>query len=201
MKRLVLLSAFLAGCIFSTRSPQPPDSSTTFIWIPATTPDLLMQDMIGALKTLDAPDYIRVFITSNESTSNAQKSFSFAPASDINQSERALFTDWGISNEQSWVTNLAAQLPQSSQMTLLLTDTVTDESSTTASLSYKYTISLPSATPSIIPQAVQGSLQFQIAFITTDEGTREWRIVSWSDFLPQSGNGPTWSDLKVDLSS
>jgi type 1 fimbria pilin len=201
MKRIVLLCAVLAGCIFSTRTPEPPNSSTTFIWIPATTPDLLIQNLSGALKTLDATDYIRVFISATESTNNSAKAFSFTPASDINQSSRAVFTDWGGSNEQQWVTNLASQLPPNSQITLLLTNEVEDQSSNSASLSYNYTISLPSSAPSVIPGVVQGALQFQLAFITTDEGTKEWRIISWSDYIPQSGNGPTWSDLKVDLSS
>ncbi len=201
MKRLVLLCIFSAGCIFSTRTPQPPDASATFIWTPATTPDLLIQNLTGALTTLDGTDYMRVFISATESASNSQVAFSFTPATDISQSERGIFSDWNVANEGTWVTNLAAQLPQNSQMVLLLTDTVIDQSANSASLSYKYTISLPASTPSVIPAAVQGSLQFQLEFITTDAGTKEWRIVSWSDFVPQSGSGPTWSDLKVDLSS
>lgn len=201
MKRSVFLCAILAGCIFSTRTPEPPNSSTTFIWTPATTPDLLIQNLSGAMKTLDASDYIRVFISATESSNNSTKIFSFTPASDINQSSRAIFSDWSVSNEQQWVTNLASQLPQNSQITLLLTNEVEDQSSSSASLSYNYTISLPSSAPSVIPGVVQGALQFQLAFITTDEGTKEWRIISWSDYIPQSGNGPTWSDLKVDLSS
>jgi hypothetical protein len=202
MKRFVLLGVFLAGCIFSTRTPEPPDASTTFIWVPATTPDYLIQNLTGALKILDATDYIRVFISPTESTSNAERTFSFSPSSDINQSSRSIFSDWSASSEGAWVTTLASQLPQNSQISLLLTDTVIDQSANSATLSYNYVISMPSSlSSSVIPSVVQGSLQFQLAFITTDEGTKEWRIVSWSDFLPQSGNGPTWSDLKVDLSS
>ncbi len=201
MKRLVFLCAFLAGCIFSTRTPEPPDSSAAFIWIPATTPGLLIQNLVGALKLVDASDYQRVFISATESTSNSLSAFSFAPASDINQSSRGIFADWSVSNEFNWVTDLSAQLPANSQITIILTDTVVDQSTNSASLSYNYTISLPSSAPSVLPGVVQGSLQFQLAFITTDAGTKEWRIVSWSDFVPQSGKGPTWSDLKVDLSS
>lgn len=202
MKRLVFLSAFLAGCIFSTRSPEPPSSSTTFVWTPATTPDYLMQNLTGALKILDATDYKRVFISPTEATSNSVTAFSFTPSSNISQSSRAIFTDWSVPSEVAWLTKLAALLSKNSQITLVLSNPKPDQSSTTASLSYDYAISLPSSTSSsIIPGVVQGSLQFQLAFITTDDGTKEWRIVSWSDFLPQSGNGPTWSDLKVDLSS
>jgi hypothetical protein len=202
MKRLVWLSVFLAGCIFSTRTPQPPNSSASFIWTPATTPDIVIQNLSGALKILDATDYKRVFISATEASSNGVSIFSFTPASDISQSSRSIFTDWTVPNEGTWVTNLNAQLSANSQIALLLTETNADQSTNSASLSYNYTISLPSSTSStVIPGVVQGSLQFQLAFITTDEGTKEWRIVSWSDFLPQSGNGPTWSDLKVDLFS
>ncbi len=205
MKRLVLFSVFysifLAGCIFSTRTPEPPSASATFIWVPATTPNLLIQNFIGAIKILDASDYQRVFISTTESTGNSVQNFSFTPAADINQSSRGIFADWNAQSEGTWVTNLAAQLPVNSQISVLLTDTVIDQSANSASLSYDYVISMPASAPSVIPGVVQGSIQFQLAFITTDEGTKEWRIVSWSDFVPQSGKGPTWSDLKVDLAS
>jgi hypothetical protein len=202
MKRLVLLSIFFSGCIFSTRTPQPPSSATTFIWTPATTPDLLIQNLSGALTLIDASDYERVFISATESTSNAIAAFSFTPASDISQSSRGIFAGWNVQSEATWVTDLAAQLPLNSQIILQLTDTVIDQSTNSATLAYDYTITMPSSlSSSVIPSFVQGSLQFQLAFITTDEGTKEWRIVSWLDVVPQSGKGPTWSDLKVDLSS
>ncbi len=205
MKRLPLLGlTFLAGCIFSTRAPQPPDASATFIWTPATTPGYLIQNLTGALKILDAPDYKRVFISPTEAASNGTMTFSFSPSSNISPSSRGIFTpsNWSVTNEGAWVTTLAGQLPPNSQITLLLTDTVIDQSANSASLSYNYVVYTPASTSSsVIPGVVQGSLQFQLAFITTDEGTKEWRIVSWTDGLPRSGTGPTWSDLKVDLSS
>ncbi len=205
MKRHILFSAcfcsLFAGCIFSTRTPEPPNSSATFIWIPASTPDLLIQDLTGTLKILDATDYMRVFVSPTDSIGSGQSTFAFSPASDINQSSRGIFTDWSVSSEGAWVTSLSAQLPANSPITIQLTNPVIDQSTNSASVYYDYTISLPSSASSVIPGVVQGSLQFQLVFVTTTQGTKEWRISSWSDFLPKSGSGPTWSVLKVDLSS
>jgi hypothetical protein len=199
------LSAMVVGCsLFSTRTPQPPDTASTFIWIPATTPELLMSNLTGTLNILDASDYIRVFVSSTDSTSTGQKTFSFTPAPGLDQNSQAIFTNWNTQSEEAWVQKLSSLLPASSQLIVTLSNSVTDQSgaSNTATYSADYVISIPtSSSGSALPSVVQGSLQMQLALVTTEQGTTEWRIVSWSDFPLQNGNSPTWTDLKVQLSS
>lgn len=203
MKRLSLIGmALLSGCIFSTRTPQPPDTSSAFIWTQASTPEYLMQDLTGSLENLDATDYMRVFISSTDSTGSGTNTFSFTPSADLSQAQRAIFTGWNPQSEDAWVTELSTLVPQNTQITVILSTPVYDEaSSTSASVTASYAISMPaSVSSSVVPGLVQGSFQMELAYVTTQEGTKEWRIVSWSDFLPSNGTGPTWSDLKVQLS-
>ncbi|HEY3876733.1 MAG TPA: hypothetical protein VGM92_14775 [Candidatus Kapabacteria bacterium] len=204
MNRLWVFSLlFFAGCIFSTRTPEPPTTSSSFLWTPATTPDYLLQNLTGALKALDASDYMRVFISSSDSTGSGTKTFTFNPSPDLDATSKALFNGWTVQSEGAWVTELSTLLPANTQLTILLSNENIDETSgTTASITASYAISLPtSASTGVIPGEVQGSFEMDLVYVTTQEGTKEWRIVSWNDFVPQSGAGPTWSDLKVKLSS
>jgi hypothetical protein len=198
-----VFSIAFAGCLFSTRTPEPPSSSNTFIWTPATTPEFLLQDFTGTLKILDAPDYMRVFINPSDSGSGTSKSFSFIPAPNLDQASRAIFTNWNVQSEGAWLAKLSSLLPVSSQLSVTLSNTVTSQSSASAaSISANYTISIPSSSSSsLLPSLVQGSFQMELAFVTTDQGTTEWRIVSWTDFPQQNGTIPAWTDLKVKLSS
>ena len=199
------LSAMVAGCsLFSTRTPEPPDTASTFIWIPATTPQLLMSNLTGTLNLLDASDYIRVFVSSADSTSSGQKTFSFTPAPGLDQNSQSIFANWSVQSEQAWVQKLSSILPANSQLIVTLSNSVSDQSggSNAATYSADYVISIPtSGSSSALPSVVQGSFQMQLALVTTDQGTKEWRIVSWSDFPPHTGTGPTWTNLKVQLSS
>jgi hypothetical protein len=60
---------------------------------------------------------------------------------------------------------------------------------------------LPVEAGSPLPAAVTGSLHFQLETVTTEQATREWRIVTWTDFAPQAGGTSTLTDLKLQLSS
>jgi len=199
---LILFGITFAGCLFSTRTPEPPSSSNTFIWTPATTPDYLLQDFKGTLPILDAPDYMRVFISSSDSGS-ATKTFTFTPAPGLDPTSRGIFTVWNVQSEGAWLQKLSSLLPANSQLTVTLSNVVTSQNSAnTATISADYSISIPSSSSSsVLPSQVEGSFQMGLVFVTTEQGTSEWRIVSWSDFLPQSGTGSTWTDLKVKLSS
>ena len=202
---LLAICTAVAGCsLFSTRTPQPPDTANAFIWIPATSPDILIQNLTGTLNLLDASDYIRVFVSATDSTSSGQKTFSFTPAPGLDQNSQGIFINWNTQSEEAWVEKLASLLPTQSQLIVTLSDPVTDQSGSSNSATYtaNYVISIPtSSSSSALPSVVQGSLQMQLALVTTDQGTKEWRIVSWSDFPMQNGTGSTWTSLKVQLSS
>ncbi len=199
---MFILGVSFAGCLFSTRTPEPPSASNTFIWTPATTPEYLLQDFTGTLQILDAPDYMRVFITSSDSGAGT-KTYSFTPAPGLDQASRGIFTNWNVASEGAWLQKLSSLLPANSQIVVTLSSVVTSQSSAnTASISADYAVSIPTTTSSsVLPGNVEGSFQMELALVTTDQGTSEWRIVSWSDFLPKSGTGSTWTDLKVKLSS
>ena len=199
----MLLAGLLlvSGCIFATRSPEPPSGFNTFVWTPATTPDYLLDNFVGTLKILDAPDYMRVFIGSTDSTSGT-KAFTYTPAPGLDQASLGIFTGWTVQSEGAWVSKLSSLLANGSQLTISLSDKVINQSSAnSASISADYLISIPTpSSTSALPSEVEGSFQMTLAFVTTAQGTSEWRIISWSDFA-SSNTVPSWTNLKVTLSS
>jgi hypothetical protein len=201
---LLIVFAWCGCALFSTRTPEPPNTSNTFIWTPATTVDYLMNNFIGTVQALDGTNYARVFISATDSTGSGSKSFTFTPRPGLDPSSRSIFTSWTPESERAWLAKLKTLLSANSQLSLLISnESPPDQSTNTATISGDYTLSIPiTGSSSVIPSVVQGSFQMQLLLVTTDQGTKEWRIVSWSDFQPQSGSaGSTWTDLKVKLSS
>ncbi|MDP4241332.1 MAG: hypothetical protein Q8921_01175 [Bacteroidota bacterium] len=193
----------LAGCdLFSTRTPEPPSSSNTFIWTPATTVEILMGNFTGALQAFDASNYTKVFIAATDSTGSGPKAFAFTPIAGLDPASRTIFTNWTVEgpseSEHAWLAKLAA-LPHSGPLAITLGAIAPVQSSNAASLTTSYTIALPTG---VIPtDTVRGSLEMQFLLVTTEQGTKEWRIVSWTDFAPTGGTSETWTDLKLKLSS
>ena len=201
---LAVICIALAGCdLFSTRAPESPDTGSNFIWTPATSIDYLIADFTGALQALDASNYTRAFVQPSDSLAGGSQTFEFVAAPGLDESQKSLFVGWNIESERAYVSKLKSLLAKGSKLTVLLSNRVVDQSSTTAALTADYTISIPvEGSSSVIPSVVAGSFQMQLKLASTEQGTKEWRIVSWSDFQPQSGGGSsTWSALKAKLSS
>lgn len=194
----------LIGCdLFSTRAPEPPSNANTFIWTPATTVEILMSNFTGALQAFDASNYIRAFITSTDSTGSAPKTFTFTPVAGLDPSSRSIFTNWSVDgpseSERAWLAKLST-LPHTGPLSVTLGAIAPVQTPNTASLTTSYAIALPSGV--ITGDTVRGSFEMQFVLVTTEQGTKEWRIVSWSDFPSSSGTpNATWTDLKVKLSS
>jgi len=201
---VILAFIFIAGCdLFSTRTPEPPNTSNTFIWTPATTSDYLIDNFVGTLKLLDASNYMRAFVSAADSTGSGTKTFTFTPAQNLDQKLRDVFIGWTPESERAWLAKLQSLLAKNSQLTIILENRLPEPTSTTtANFSADYTISIPlSSSSSVIPSVVQGSVQMQLQLVTTVQGTQEWRITSWTDNLSKNTAVPTWTDLKVKLAS
>lgn len=197
---VILFVVLLAGCdLFSTRSPEPPGTSSTFIWVPATTTEALMSDFSGALSALDPNNYIRAFIVSTDSGASGQ-SFKFSPTPGLSPGSQTVFANWSVDNERAWVAKLATLVKGKLTITFGA-NAVVQNSSTSANLTTTYTIAIPTTSGALIPDTVRGSFEMQFVLVGTEQGTKEWRIQSWSDFPQSGGSSATWTDLKLKLSS
>jgi hypothetical protein len=199
---LLVVVAVISGCeLFSTRTPEPPLTSNTFIWTPATTVEALMTNFSGALSALDPTNYTRAFISTSDSGSNG-KSFVFTATPGLSPSSQTVFANWSTESERAWLAKLATLVTKGSKLTVTFgNDAPVQVASTSATLTTTYTIAIPTPTGAVIPDTVRGSFEMQFILVSTEQGTKEWRIQSWSDFPQSGGTSATWTDLKLKLSS
>lgn len=200
---LLIALVALSGCdLFSTRAPESPDLGTTFLWTPAATPNLLVDDFTGSLNAVDAANYSRCFISAHDTAVSGAITYTFEPRAGLDQSSRSLFDGWTIQSEQNFLTKLRASLVSNPRINTTLSNLAIDQTtSTNARISADYSIQIPIPSNSTLPPLISGSLIFQAMLVTTESGTKEWRISNWSDFAPSGALAKTFSDLKVQLSS
>lgn len=200
---MTLTFVALSSCeLFSTRDPEPPDLGSQFIWTPASTPELLLANFKGTIENLDASDYIRCFVSAQDSSqSGGQLTYSFVPRSGLDAASQSVFQAWEISSEQSFMTKLRNALVKNPRSTVTFMNlNIYQPNANSATVSAEYSVVLPVEANSPLPGALTGSLQFQLESVITEQATREWRIVTWTDFAPQSGGTSTFTDLKLQLS-
>lgn len=204
MTCVLILSFILSSCdLFTTRTPAAPDFGSTFIWTPAETPNTLLNNFKSTIEVLDAANYTKCFISSKDSSATSEKlTYSFTPRSGLDAASRSLFDLWNVQSEQNFMTKLRSSLVANPRLTVMFTNSSTDQSnSNSARIKSDYLILLPVQSNSSLPASISGSLILQVVLVITEQATKEWRIVNWSDFAPPSGNSKTSTDLKVQLSS
>ncbi|HYM19412.1 MAG TPA: hypothetical protein VEW28_00235 [Candidatus Kapabacteria bacterium] len=201
---IALLCASLASCdLFTTRNPESPDLGTTFIWTPAATPNTLLDNFTGALSAVDPTNYARCFLSSQDTVAGtATVTYTFTPRAGLDPASKSLFDSWTMQSEQNFLTKLHASLVANPQIAITISNLTIDQSNASnAAISADYLALLPLPTNSTLPDSIKGTLKFQMMLVTTPEGTKEWRVVNWTDLASASAGVKTFTDLKVQLSS
>ncbi len=200
-----MLACVLASCdLFSTRDPQPPDLGSTFIWTPASTTATLLDNFTGTLQAIDPSNFARCFVSSQDTVTDASfgTAYIFTPKAGLDASSLSVFAAWGQQSEQTFLTKLRASLQSNSKITVTLSNTVINQSTaSTAHVSADYMLVLPLPSNSSLPASISGSLIFQMVLVTTESGTKEWRIIGWSDFAGTNTSVKTFTDLKLQTGS
>jgi len=199
---LVLLPFVVSSCdLFSTRTPSAPDLGSTFIWTPAATPDYLLKNFNGAMAVLDATNYTKCFIGTKDSSVTGDKlAYSFTPRPGLDAGTRIIFDNWNIQSELNFMTKLKSSLVTNPKLTVTFTNqNINQVNSNSADITLDYLVQLPVQSNSATPSSISGSMILHVALMTTEEATKEWRIVSWSDFAQTSGNSKTFTDLKSQI--
>jgi hypothetical protein len=188
---LVALLMTTQGCdIFSTRTPEKPsEASSSFV--PPTTPSIVIDNLVSAIRERNTENYIRCFVDSSFS----QNRFVFQATQSAQTASGSLFRDWNLSSERSYFENVRSKVPEGAESTLLLTDgkfeTIQADS---AVYTATYTL-VVQHTVQNIPQQAQGTL----LFVLTLDRNNSWSIYRWID--NKTGNDFSWSDFKARFSS
>ena len=202
--RMVLLLLFptFSSCeLFSTRTPASPDPGSTFVWTPAATPQYLLDNFKGTIEVLDATNYTKCFMSTKDSSVTGDRPvFSFSPRSGLDAVSLSKFYPWDTHSEQNFMTKLRSSLVASPRLTVTFSSiNINQTNSNSADITANYLILLPVQSNSTIPASISGLMTLHLVLVTTEEATKEWRIVSWIDFALPTGNSSTFTDLKAQL--
>lgn len=193
----------LGGCdIFSTRTPEPPETGSSFIWIPALTPHQLLENFSGSLKEVDGTNHSKCFIAETDSASTGETFiYHFVPRAGLDPSSQSIFDGWSAASEKDYIVKLRSILVADPKLSVLISNEKIEQNDVhSAKVEFDYTVLLPIEGTSTIPSTVSGSGQFECELITTVQGTKEWRVVWMYDYLTSGSTTKTFSDLKVLMS-
>lgn len=188
MKQILSLSLilFFVGCdIFTTREPENPVQSRN-TWIPATTVDILIDNLKSSLSEKSTENYLKCFVDSTLTG----KSFSFIPATESYATYSSLFSNWKLQNERIYFENLKSKVKEGGAITLSIFN---EDRGTIQGDSINYSadyLLIVDHTVDNIQKEFRGYLQFTL--FRNLKG--EWSILSWKD--SKRSEYLTWSDLK-----
>ncbi len=176
----------IAGCgILETRDPEPPgQTSSTFI--PPTSPNLVLENLVNAIRERNTDNYIRCLADPNFSS----RKFTFVPTQEAQSQYFAVFSNWSLSAERDYFENLKSFTPTSAATSLFLSDGRFENiQSDSALYTSTYELVFPHNV-SGVSQTAKGTLQF---FLATDRN-QLWMIYRWDDHKLSSNI--SWSDFK-----
>jgi hypothetical protein len=201
----LLLFVVASGCdIFSTRTPEDPNTSNTFIWTPANSPQDVLNNLIGTMRDVDAVNYVKLFVQDGDSAvTGSTAKYRFVPRPDLDPSTLSLFTGWNVESERSYLSRLRSelesQLQKSPHITLTLTNPSFDINGDNATVNAEYALSLPVEQVSGVRSPVTGTMTLELQHVNTVQSSTEWRIATWSDIPTSSTKSSAWTDLKAQL--
>jgi hypothetical protein len=180
----------VSGCgLFNTRDVEPPTDPRSN-YMPPTTPDIVIINMQFAIAEKNLNNYLSCFVDTNYS------SRSFTYFADVNsQVQYPIFSNWQLSNEKTYFTNLLSLTDPQSNSNLFLSNEVLTVTLDTAIYDSDYLLRFEHQRTTV-SQTLSGKLRF----IMASDSRYLWSIHSWTDFKDDD-NDTTWSVLKANFSN
>ncbi len=181
---ILFLSLSIISCdLLTTRDPQEPDKPGSNN-IPATSPQILFQNLKNSIDEKIVENYLACFVDS----SFLRKRFSFVPASG-SITQYPVLNSWNFSSERQYFTNLRANLSQGGSISATFSDAVNTPQGDSAIYWLNYSLQISSNNPNLAGN-YSGSALFKIFL----DSRNQWVIVEWQDIKKE--NLLSWSDLK-----
>ena len=186
MKNLIfimLLFSVISCDIFETRDAESPDQSRSN-FIPATSPEILIQNLIDSFADKDVVNYQNTFVTGL-----SNRIFTFIPSSTALSRFQNLWPTWNIDDEVQYFNNMKTSVPDELPISLSLSVSPESFSIFGDSLKYnsEYFISVPQRNSKTL--IFQGNLELSMINVNT-----VWLVYFWKDNAIE--DNPSWSDLK-----
>jgi hypothetical protein len=187
MKNLVIILLLFSAVscdIFETRDAESPDQQRSN-YVPATSPEILIQNLIDSFADKDAVNYQNTFVTGL-----SNRDFTFVPSSTALSRFQNLWPSWNIDAEIQYFNNMKTSVPD--ELPVLLSGlSLSPESFSIFGDSLKYNSEYFISVPQINsePLIFQGNLEISMINVST-----VWLVYFWKDNAIE--DNPSWSDLK-----
>jgi hypothetical protein len=184
---IIFFLLLMGGCdLFNTRDAEIPSQSRSN-YQGATTPDLVIQNLINSLKDKNVVNYLACL----SDTSFGGKSYLFSPSIGA-VSVYPSFATWDKTYEEKYFKTLIEDIYADSQVTLVISQPDSIQQGNSIIYTASYTLTVPFKDSSI-PSTYGGKLKFSIAM----GSNLIWSIYLWEDI--KSTELPSWSELKGRL--
>jgi hypothetical protein len=180
---LLFLFLFSACDLLSTRQAEPPNASRDN-FLPATSPEILFSNLTNSFKDKVVENYIACF----SDPAYTDKAFNFVPTSSASVIYAA-FSNWDLSSERGYFSNLVNTLPETTPIILSLSQLGSTQYSDSAVYDFSYVLNTNFSSENISP-TYQGNLKFTVVL----DNRQQWVISRWIDF--EKTGSPSWSELK-----
>ena len=179
----ILFSITILSCdILTTREPEKPESAITNLF-PATTPQILFNNLVESLSQKVTENYLSCIADSSLSSST----FKFFPASGaINK--YSVLSEWVKDSERRYFNNLKTAVIENQPITLTLLNENSNMQGDSAIYQFDYIIILHLSSTN--QETFKGNAQFKIQI----DRNNTWVITEWTDISIQGYS--SWSELK-----
>lgn len=186
MKKIIFFLFFLSltSCdLLTTRNAEQPDTLANSN-IPATSPDILFQNLKSSLEEKVLENYMQCFVDSSYS----KKKFRFIPSSG-SISQFPVLANWNLESERQYFKNQKTISKQGNSITFILTNQFNTQFGDSAVYQFDYKLNI-SVNDQTINGECQGTMQFKISL----DSRNQWMIVEMDDFKKNSFQ--SWSELR-----
>jgi len=180
---LIFLFLFTACDLLSTRQAETPNTSRDN-FLPATSPEILFSNLTNSFKDKVVENYIACF----SDPAYTDKQFNFVPTSSASVIYAA-FSNWDLSSERGYFSNLVNTLPETTPIILSLSQLGSTQYSDSAVYDFSYVLNTNFSSENI-SSTYQGNLKFTVVL----DNRQQWVISGWIDF--EKNGSPSWSELK-----
>jgi len=184
-KLILLCLLFFTSCsLFETRKPESPEESGGGIFVPPTTPEIVIDNLIEAITNKNVNNYTACFL---------QNGYTFVASSEAINKFPSIFDKWLVDDERRYFLSLSMALEKNEPINIAFsTKEFPVISADSAILITNYTLNCNLLNLSYA-DTYTGSAIFTI--IPTQGGL--WAIARWQDFSSKDTPEESWSNLKA----
>jgi hypothetical protein len=205
----LLLGSGTSSCaLFSTRTPETPDTRRTSFQ-PPTSPQLVIANLLNAIREKNAENYLQCMVSETSSgtgsstgaSASAGRVFVFEPSAEAAARFAAVFVGWNTSRERQAFLAMVARIPSTAAPVVGFSNDRFEVLLPDSAVYVADYLLQPNYLLSGVPSSFQGKVRLSISALQGGF----WGISRWSDqataSATASATSASWSVLKAQFAN